>query len=138
MKRGQKILVVDDDAMMLEALELMLSIQGIAEVTKARNGLQALNCFAEALQGNSPFSLVFLDIIMPEMDGQTALKRMRALEQEAGITGDDRSVIIMTTSLGSPEDMIEALIQGDCTDYMVKPLDEGNLRGMLAKYGFVA
>jgi two-component system, chemotaxis family, chemotaxis protein CheY len=138
MKRGQKILVVDDDAMIVETLEVMLSIQGISDVTKAGNGLLALNCFEKALQEGAPFSLVFLDIVMPEMDGQAALKRMRALESEAGITGDDRSIIIMTTSLGSPEDMMEALIDGDCTDYMVKPLDEGNLHGMLAKYGFVA
>lgn len=137
MKRGQKTLVVDDDALMVETLAVMLSIQGITDVTKAGNGRQALNCFTEALQAKSPFSMVFLDIVMPEMDGQAALKRMRALELEAGITGDDRSIIIMTTSLGSPEDMMEALIDGDCTDYMVKPLDEGNLRGMLAKYEFV-
>ena len=137
MKRGQKILVVDDDALLVETLAVMLSIQGITDVAKAGNGLQALSRFEEALKGGAPFSLVFLDIVMPEMNGQAALKRMRAFELEAGITGDDRSIIIMTSSLGSPEDMIEALIEGDCTDYMVKPLDEGNLRGMLAKYGFV-
>lgn len=138
MKQGQKFLVVDDDAMIAETLEVMLSIQGITDVTKAGDGLQAVSCFADALREGQPFALVFLDIVMPEMDGQAALKRMRALEAEAGITGDARSVIIMTTSLGSPEDMIEALIDGDCTDYMVKPLDEGNLHAMLRKYGFVA
>ncbi len=137
MKRGQKTLVVDDDAMIAETVEVMLNIQGVKDVTTAGNGLQGLNRFKEALQAGTPFSLVFLDIVMPEMDGQAALKRMRALESEAGITGDARSVIIMTTSLGSPEDMLEALIEGDCTDYMVKPLDEGNLRGMLGKYGFL-
>ncbi|HEY4743217.1 MAG TPA: response regulator [Desulfuromonadaceae bacterium] len=136
MKRGQKFLVVDDDAMIAETLEIMLSIQGITDVTKAENGLQAVSCFEKALRGGAPFSLVLLDIIMPEMDGQAALKRIRALESEAGITGDARSVIIMTTSLGSPGDMIEALIEGDCTDYMVKPLTEGDLHGMLVKYGF--
>jgi len=138
MKRGLKTLVVDDDDMIVETVEVMLNIQGINDVTKAGNGLLGLTCFEEALKAGTPFSLVFLDIVMPEMDGQAALKRMRSLEMEAGISGDDRSVIIMTTSLGSPEDMIEALIGGDCTDYMVKPLDGGNLHGMLAKYGFVA
>lgn len=138
MKRGNKTLVVDDDAMIAETMEIMLNIQGITDITTAGTGIQALNCFQEALRAGTPFPLVFLDIVMPEMDGQEALKRIRALELEAGITGDDRSIIIMTTSLSSPEDMIEALIEGDCTDFMVKPVEEGNLHGMLAKYGFVA
>jgi two-component system, chemotaxis family, chemotaxis protein CheY len=71
------------------------------------------------------------------MDGQEALKRMRALEQGAGISKNNKTTIIMTTSLNSPEDMITALIENDCTDYIVKPVDQNLLKAMLNKYGLI-
>lgn len=137
MKRERKTLVVDDDVFIGSKMELMLNLLGISDVTRAVNGLQATELFERALREATPYTLVFLDIIMPEMDGQTALKRIRALEKEAGLSKDDRSVIIMTTSLGSPNDMMEALFEGDCNDYLVKPVDEGALQGMLSRYGLL-
>ncbi|BCS52345.1 hypothetical protein GSbR_15960 [Geobacter sp. SVR] len=74
---------------------------------------------------------------MPEMDGQEALKRIRALEREAGIAGNGKATIIMASSLHSTEDMVQALIEGDCSDYLVKPFGDDELRGMLIRYGFV-
>lgn len=137
MKRERKTLVVEDSDIQSEMLELLLNDLGIEDVSKAVNGIRALELFDAALQDKEPYSLVLLDIVMPEMDGQEALKRMRALEKDAGMSGAGRSVIIMTTTLHSPNDMMESLIAGDCTDYIVKPLDENNLRVMLAKYGFI-
>lgn len=134
MKRERKTLVVDDDVFIGSKMELMLNLLGISDVTRAVNGLQATELFERALREATPYTLVFLDIIMPEMDGQAALKRMRAMEKEAGVSGADRSIIIMTTSLGSPNDMMEALFEGDCTDYLVKPVDEAALQGMLARH----
>jgi two-component system chemotaxis response regulator CheY len=110
---------------------------GITNVTKAINGLDALESFKEALLGGAAYSLVFLDIIMPGMDGQEALKRMRTVEKEAGVGENGKTTIIMTTSLSSPADMITAIIEGDCTDYVVKPVSEGILRAMLTRYGLI-
>jgi two-component system chemotaxis response regulator CheY len=137
MTRAQKTLVADDSDLQADILESTLNDLGIEDITKTENGALALEHFKEALQSATPYSLVFLDIVMPEMDGQEALRRMRALERDAGISKDGKTTIIMTTSLDSPKDMIEALIEGDCTDYIVKPVDEANLRWMLAKYGFL-
>lgn len=115
-------------------MEQTLHDFGVKDITTAGNGLQAIKLFKEALQRGSPFSLVFLDIVMPEMDGQAALKQMRAIEKKEGLSGDDKATIIMATSLNSPADMINALIEGDGTDYFVKPFDVDNLRNMLNKY----
>lgn len=135
--KPRKALVVEDSASQADLLEFLLHNSGIKDVTKSPNGVHALECFAGALKGPAPYSLVFLDIIMPEMDGQEALKQIRGLERNAGIAGDNKSTIIMTTSLESPKDMIQALIEGDCTDYIVKPVDEDSLKVMLARYGFI-
>ncbi len=137
MRREGKTLAVDDSISILALMDCMLNQYGIKDVTKAGNGLQALEHFESALQSGVPYSLVLLDIMMPVMDGQEALKKMRALEREAGLAGDDRSVIIMATSLHSPRDMMEALIDGDCSDYLTKPFQFEDLRGMLMRYNFI-
>ena len=136
MSRALNVLIVDDSELQADVLEGVLDDLGISNVTKATNGVHAVDCFEEALKSGSAFSLVFLDIVMPEMDGQEALKRIRALEKEAGVDTVARATIIMLTSLSSPKDMMSALIDGDCNDYVVKPVAESILKAMLTKYGF--
>lgn len=137
MQQAQKVLIVDDSDLQADMLNLILDNLGFRNLTTAINGVQALKYFEEALLNGDAYSLVFLDIVMPEMDGQEALKRMRALEQAAGIGKNNKTTIIMTTSLNSPEDMITALIENDCTDYIVKPVDQNLLKAMLVKYGLI-
>jgi two-component system chemotaxis response regulator CheY len=136
MKREAKTLIVDDSKAVLHFMEKVLRDIGVQDITKAGDGLQATELFGEALQGGAPFSLVFLDVVMPEMDGQEALKKMRAMEKEAGISRDGKATIIMATSLHSPSDMIDALVGGDCSDYLVKPFKTADLRALLVKYCF--
>lgn len=133
MNRTIKTLVVDDSDLQADILESALNDLGITDIAKAVNGADAVQQFESALTGEAPYSLVFLDIVMPEMDGQEALKRLRTLERDSGISGKARTTIIMTTSLDSPADMIEALIEGDCNDYIVKPVERDNLRTILIK-----
>jgi two-component system chemotaxis response regulator CheY len=137
MQQARKVLIVEDSGLQADMMGFILDDLGIKNVTKAINGIQALEYFEDALLNGVGYSLVFLDIVMPEMDGQEALKRMRTLEKEAGVGKSDKTTIIMTTALSSPEDMITALIEGDCTDYVVKPVDEANLKAMLIKYGMI-
>jgi two-component system, chemotaxis family, chemotaxis protein CheY len=137
MQDALKVLIVEDSDLQADILNSILNDLGIKNVTKAINGVHAVEHFEQALLNGAAYSLVFLDIVMPEMDGQEALKRMRALEKGAGFSGNDKTTVIMTTSLNSPADMITALIENDCTDYIVKPVDENNLRSMLVKYGLI-
>jgi two-component system chemotaxis response regulator CheY len=137
MQQAQKVLIVEDSDIQAEVLESIIHELGIENVTRAENGILALEHFERELRNGSGYSLVFLDIVMPKMDGQEALKRMRASEKEAGVSGKNKAVIIMTTSLSSPADMIKALIEGDCTDYVVKPVAESILKAMLIKYGLI-
>jgi two-component system chemotaxis response regulator CheY len=82
MSRTVKTLIAEDSELQAEALESALMDLGIEEVTKAFDGVQALKLFKEALEAGNPYSLVFLDIIMPEMNGQEALKQIRILEHD--------------------------------------------------------
>ena len=136
MKREAKTLIVDDSAAVLDIMHDILKEYGVLQIAQAEDGLQAVSRFKEALQAGTPYSLVFMDIIMPVLDGQEALKRMRAMEKEAGIAAGERSTIVMVTSLHSTDDMMSAIIDGDCDDYLVKPFEPEHLLHMLVKYGF--
>jgi two-component system chemotaxis response regulator CheY len=136
MQREVKTLVVDDCRSVVSTMETMLGKFGIGKVSTAGDGLQALDLFASALQSGAPYSLVFLDIVMPRMDGQQALKQMRTMESDAGLTDDGRAVIIMATALHSAKYVMDAFFEGDCSDYLVKPFAAEDLYGMLRRHDY--
>lgn len=136
MKTNPKTLVVDDSKAISNVMVLILNELGIDDITTAADGLKALELFKNSFLEGAPYGLIFLDLMMPVMDGQSTLKIMRAVEKHGGVAAKDGSVIIITTSRNSPNDMIDA-IQGECTDYIVKPADIHTLRTILARYGVI-
>lgn len=127
-----RCLIVEDNDFTREMLTFYLADH--AEIETAADGEQAVAGFRAALAAGRPFDLVLLDIMMPAMDGQQALKLIRQAEQEHLAAAGKKAVIIMTTALYSPRHMQEALWDGDCTDYIVKPVVRGDLLTMLQKY----
>lgn len=128
-------LIVEDNDFARDMLGLFLAEH--AEIETAGNGREAVERFRQGLAEQHPFNLVLLDIVMPEMDGQEALKLMRQAEKESGVTPERKSVIIMTTALHSQENMVDALWDGDCTDYLVKPVSRADLAAMLRRYRLI-
>jgi two-component system, chemotaxis family, chemotaxis protein CheY len=138
MKKEIKTIIVDDEGVAGELLEIMLNRLGIRQITMATTGREAIDMFAAGLKNGSPYALLFLDILMPEMDGLQVLKQLRSAEEKEGIAAADRAVIIMTTALTTADTMIEALFDGNCNDYLVKPIGPAYLKEMLAKNGLIA
>lgn len=102
------ILVVDDAAFMRMRMTKILSEAGY-EVIQADNGRDAI----EQYRGKKP-DAVLLDITMPEMDGLTALKEIRAIDPEARVA--------MVTALGQQQVVLEAVKSG-AKDFLVKPCE---------------
>lgn len=138
MNKNVKTIIVDDEGVAADLLEIMLNRLGIRDIVKATSGRQAIDIFEAGLKNGSPYSMVFLDIVMPEMDGQEVLKHLRAIENKKGIAAGDRAIIIMTTALTTTDAMIQAIFEGDCSDYLVKPIGPVYLREMLSNKGFIA
>ena len=130
-----KILVVEDDFVSRRLLQKMLAEFGECDI--AVDGEEAVRAFDLALQDGTPYELVCLDIMMPKMDGQEALKQIRNLEHDRGLTGKDEARIIMTTALDSPKNVIEAYYQGGCSSYLVKPIEKKKLIETLKEYGLI-
>lgn len=119
-----RILIVDDNLTCRKLMTKIMSEYGECDV--AINGKEALSAFNKALDLNTPYDLICLDIIMPEMDGQEILKEIRNIENTRGIHRLDGVKIIMTTVLDDPENIINAF-RDQCESYLVKPIEQDKL-----------
>ncbi|MBF0190969.1 MAG: response regulator [Magnetococcales bacterium] len=104
---------------------------------QAANGLEAVDLVEASLVEEIPYNLILLDIMMPVMDGQSALHAIRALEVEYGVAGAREAVIIMVTALDAPEAVTEAFYKGYCTDYIIKPFTRRVLLDKLKEYNLI-
>jgi two-component system, OmpR family, response regulator MprA len=111
-----RILVVDDDRAVRDALRRALTLAGY-DVTPAADGEQAL----EQIAGAVPDAVV-LDVGLPGLDGLEVSKRVRML--------GNRVPILMLTARDAVADRIDGLDAG-ADDYMVKPFDLGELKARL-------
>ncbi|HEY0305729.1 MAG TPA: response regulator [Longimicrobiales bacterium] len=110
-----KILIVEDHRDSREALKALFEAFGY-QVTEATNGRDAV----QAAFTERP-NLILMDIMMPEMDGFDATRRIRALP------GFARTPIIAVTAM---EGARELALQAGMSDYVRKPVD---IRGLLKK-----
>jgi two-component system response regulator MprA len=111
-----RILVVDDDRAVRDALRRALTLAGY-EITPAENGEQALEQIARSVP-----DAVVLDIGLPGVDGLEVCRRVRML--------GNRVPILMLTARDAVSDRIDGLDVG-ADDYMVKPFDIGELKARL-------
>jgi two-component system chemotaxis response regulator CheY len=125
-----KVLIVEDDFSSRLLLQMLLTKYGECHI--AVTGKEAVLAFRMALDAGKPYDLICLDIMMPEMDGQAALKEMRAVEEARGIVSTHGAKIIMTTALGDVKN-VSAAYQELCDGYLVKPIDKAKLIGLLAE-----
>lgn len=131
-----RCLIVEDEDFGREMLKCLLS-EYSEGIDTARNGAEAMQLFEMALRDNQPYQLICLDIMMPVMDGQEALKKMRHLEKEAAIPNDQAAIIIMTTALDSLQEIEKAIWEGECNDYLVKPIAQADLVALMHKYKLI-
>ncbi len=127
-----KMLILEDDYASRLVLQRMLLEYG--EVHVAVNGKEALQMFITAQNAAAPYEVIFLDLMVPEMSGQTVLREMRSLEQQKGIPKETAARILMITALGDRESVVSAIKHG-CDSYLVKPLNQEQLREQLKKFG---
>jgi two-component system, chemotaxis family, chemotaxis protein CheY len=129
-----KTLIVEDDFTSRKLLQEILKHYGPADI--AVNGIESVDAVSIALEAEEPYDLICLDIMMPEMDGQTALREIRMLEEIRCIPPSKRAKIIMTTALGSMKDVMAAY-HGTCDAYLVKPIDKAKFLLELQNLSFI-
>ncbi len=129
-----KILIVEDDLSSRLLLQKILSPIGDCDV--AVNGLEALSAFNMAWKEGQPYDLIMLDIQMPEMDGQEALKEIRKREGDLGVAGCDNVKIVMMTGFVDSENLRKAFMAG-CEAYLLKPILKKKLLDQIRQLGLI-
>jgi len=112
---GRRVLLAEDDVRNIFALSSVFEPLG-AKLEVARNGQEAL----DRLERGPAVDLVLMDIMMPEMDGLTAMKHIRERPEWANLP------IIALTAKAMPDDRDRCLEAG-ANDYVAKPLDVDKL-----------
>jgi len=128
----QRCLIVDDDE--VGRCLVAQNLSGV-DCEMAVNGQEAVAKFTAALDGGTPFNLVVLDIMMPEMNGHEAGKALRKAEKERGIPLQEQAKVIMLTARNTPQDVMDAMMSAKSGAYLVKPLDPAKLKESLSKLG---
>ncbi len=120
---GKRLLIAEDDVRNIFALTSLLEPLGL-QIQIARNGREAIEALEHARQSGKPVDLVLMDIMMPEMDGLTA---MRTIRQQHDLK---KLPIIALTAKAMPSDQQECLAAG-ANDYLAKPLDVEKLLSLV-------
>ena len=132
--RRLRALLVEDDFTNRLLLQTFLIRYGECHI--AANGREAVEAFRSALESGQKYDLICMDIMMPEMDGQTAVREIRALEEARGTRSTQGAKIIMTTALFDVENVVESY-KALCDAYLCKPIRLGELLGQMKEFHLV-
>jgi len=116
-----KLLIVDDALIMRMRIREIALQAGWEVVGEATNGSQAVELFRELRP-----DLVTLDIVMPQMDGVEALRKIREVEPQARVC--------MVSAVNQKEKLAECIKLG-AIDFIVKPFEMAQLESLFTKQG---
>ena len=119
---GDAVLVVDDNATVRMFMKAKLAPFGF-EVDYAETGEEAVG-----LTGSREYACVFLDVVLPGIDGYQVCKLIKSNKQAIR-----KTAVVMLTSRSSPFDKLRGSLAG-CDEYLTKPLDENRLLETIAQF----
>lgn len=115
-----RLLIVDDALIMRMKIREIATQAGWTVVAEATNGAEAVRLFDE----HRP-DMVTLDMVMPEMDGLSALKAIRGQHPTANV--------VMVSAVNQKEKLRECISEG-AVDFVVKPFDPHRLKAFFERY----
>ncbi|MCK5659755.1 MAG: response regulator [Methanosarcinales archaeon] len=114
-----KVMIVDDAAFMRMVIKDILTKNGHEVVAEAVDGLDAIEKFGQV----NP-ELVFLDIVMPNMEGIECLKKIMEI--------DSNAKVVMCSSIGQ-QSVVSDAIKSGARDFIVKPFDAAKVLEVVSK-----
>lgn len=116
----KRVLIVDDALIMRKRIRQIAEEAGWQVAGEAKDGEEALDLY----ERESP-DLVTMDIVMPKMDGVTALQQL--------MQDDPHARVVMVSAVNQKEKLAQC-IQAGAIDFIVKPFEKARLRGFFEKY----
>lgn len=130
-----RVLIVDDSRYQRHLISQALGVEFASD--QAADGREAVALFTAALEAGSPYDLVVMDILMPELNGHDALAAIRRLEETRGLPAERRVAAVMLSSLDDPANMMRAQYDSGAQAYVTKPFTPTTLLEALSSLGLV-
>lgn len=115
-----KSLIVEDDPVSVRVLGQFMSKYGTLD--HVENGRQALELFLLAHESGSPYDLILMDVMMPEVDGLKSTLEIRQAEARMKLSAEQRVKVVMITALSDPRTVMKALYESNADSYLFKPI----------------
>ena len=124
-----KILIVEDSYVARSLLHELLQQYGTVDVTS--NGQDAIEQLKNGWREQQPYDLLFLDIMMPQINGHQVLNYLRREEKKQA---QQVSRVVMTSALNDSKNVLECFREGaDC--YLTKPIKPSKVKQILEDLG---
>ena len=115
-----KCLIVEDELKCRHIFKELLSSFGECDV--AVNGQEAIDSFRLAHELKRPYDVIFMNVMMPVVDGLTALREIRLLEKGMEMPPGLMVKAVMMTAPGDPRSVIKAFKEGEANSFLIKPI----------------
>lgn len=123
---GKRILLVEDNDMNAEITVELLRFKGL-EVDRARDGCECIDMLEHA--NDDYYSIILMDVQMPNMNGYEAARKIRAMQDEA-----KAGIPIIAMTANAFEDDKKAALQAGMNGHLVKPVEVDKLMQMIDKF----
>jgi two-component system, chemotaxis family, chemotaxis protein CheY len=127
-----KMLIAEDDDVARKVLRQL--VKGYGSIDMVENGLKAVLAFSNALKDNEPYDVVWMDIMMPELDGQEAMMAMRLEEKK--FRHERKAHFIVSTALKPSREILKEL-KGLHDGYIVKPFKRQQIENVMIRLGLI-
>ena len=120
---GKSVLLVEDNELNLEIAKMLLEDEKLV-VTTAENGKEAVDIVSQSVPGR--FDFIFMDIMMPVMDGLEATRQIRTLNRM-----DTKEIPIIAMTANAFQDDVRDCIDAGMNGHIAKPIQVDKLLSML-------
>jgi len=132
---GTRMLIVEDEFTSRKILGRFLN--GYGDVDVAVDGKEALAALSDARDQNTPYDIVFLDLMMPGLSGHEVLQEIRSDEAKRKVSQANAIKVVMTTASGDKRDVMRAF-KAQIEAYLTKPVEREKVKETLDKLGYAA